>query len=197
LGKKHNGFYFPEVVMLNPETVLYTDINDKGFSALLAWNLVEKKMTVVRKSEVSATRLELCRRDNMVVMGEFSYDDANRGTTIMVQAWNDAPTLGGFTTVYRVSDNDLGQMICGKNKLWFIKTMSEDRKLNSRHTEAALMELPSGRITVKSELERVSNLIDMDGRIMLPFREDVYVLEGSAGSQSDTLKVPTPARSSP
>lgn len=196
LGKKNNGFFFPEVVMLNPETILYTDINDKGFSALLAWNLVEKKMTVVRKSEVSGTRLELCRRDNMIVMGEFSYDDTNRGTTIMVQAWKDAPRLGGFTTVYRVSDNDLGQMICGaNNKLWFVKTMSEDRKLNIRETEAALMEFPSGRITVKSELERVTNLIDMDGRILLPLREDIFVLEGSPGSDSDTLKAPT--RSAP
>ncbi len=198
LGKKSNGFFFPEVVMLNPETILYSDVNDKGFSALLAWNLVEKKMTVVRKSEVSGTRLELCRRDNMIVMGEFSYDDTNRGTTIMVQAWKDSPSLGGFTTVYRVSDNDLGQMICGSNnRLWFVKTMSEDRKLNIRQTEAALMEMPSGRITVKSELERVTNLIDMDGRILLPLREDVFVLEGNPGSDSDTLKAPAPVRSSP
>ncbi len=198
LGKKNNAFFFPEVIMLNPETVLYTDVNDKGFSALLSWSLVDKKMTVVRKSEVSATRLELCRRDNIIAMGEFSYDDANRGTTIMVQAWKDAPTLGGFTTVYRASDNDLGQMICGSNnRLWFVKTMSEDRKLNIRQTEAVVMELPSGRITVKSELERVTNLIDMDGRILLPLREDVFVLEGSAGSANDTLRNPAPVRSSP
>ncbi len=198
LGKKNNSYFFPEVVMINPETVLYTDVNDKGVSALLAWNMVDKKMTVVRKSEVAGTRLELCRRENMMVLGEFSYDDVNKGTTIMVQAWRDAPSLGGFTTVYRVSDNDLGQMICASgNRLWFVKTMSEDRRLNTRQTEATLMELPSGKITVKSDLEHVSNLVDMDGRILIPMREDVYVLEGNAGSSSDTLRSPTPARSTP
>lgn len=198
LGNKHNSYFFPDVVMPNPETVLYTDVNDKGFAALLAWNMVEKKMTVVRKSEVAGTRLELCLRDNMMVLGEFSYDDANKGTIIMVQAWRDAPTLGGFTTVYRVPENDLGQIICGSgNRLWFVKTMSEDRKLNSRQTEATLMELPSGRLTIKSELEHVSNLVEMDGRILIPMREDIYVLEGDPGSSSDTLRSPTPNRTTP
>jgi hypothetical protein len=198
LGKKNNSYFFPDVVMINPETVLYTDVNDKGISALLAWNMVDKKMTVVRKSEVAGTRLELCRRENMMVLGEFSYDDANKGTTIMVQAWRDTPRLGGFTTVYRVSDNDLGQMICARgNRLWFVKTMSEDRKLNTRRTEATLMELPSGKITVKSDLEHVANLVDMDGRILIPMREDVYVLEGYPGSSNDTLHSPTPARTTP
>lgn len=198
LGKKTNSYFFPEVVMLNQETVLYSDVNDKGFSALLAWNIVEKKMTVVRKSEVSGTRLEMCRRGNMIVVGEFSYDDTNRGTTIMVQAWRDAPSLGGFSTIYRVSDNDLGQMVCGSgNRLWFVKTMSEDRKLNIRQTEATVMELPSGKITVKSDLEHVSNIIEMDGRILIPMREDVYVLEGNPGSGTDTLRSPSPGQGTP
>jgi hypothetical protein len=198
LGKKHNSYFFPEVIMPNPETVFYTDVNDKGVAALLAWNMVEKKMTVVRKSEVAGTRLELCQREKMMVLGEFSYDDTNKGTTILVQAWRDAPTLGGFTSVYTASDNDLGQMVCASgNRIWFVKTMSEDRRLNSRQTEAALMELPSGKITVKSDLEHVSNIIDMDGRILIPMREDLYVLEGDPGSSNDTLRSPTPVRSRP
>lgn len=188
LGKKHNPFFFPEVVMINPETILYTDINDKGFAALLSWNLIEKKMTVLKKSDVSGTRFELCRRGNYVALGEFSYDDVNKGSSISVLAWKDRPNLAGFSTIYKSSDNDLGQMICDDQKVWFVKTMSEDRKLNIRQTEAVEMNISSGQILVKSELERVTNIIDMDGRILIPFREDVFVAQGDPGSSQDSLK---------
>lgn len=190
LGKKHNPFFTPEVVMLNQETILYTDINDKGFSALLAWNMVEKKMTVLRKADQSGTRMELCRKGNYVALGEFSYEGTNRGSHIQVMAWKNNPSLSGFTTLYRVSDNDIGNLICGDGKLWFVKTMSEDRKLNLRISEAVSLDLATGKVTQASELERVTQLIEMDGRVLIPFREEIFVLDGDAGSKTDILKQP-------
>lgn len=195
LGKKLNAFFTPEVVMINPETVLYTDINDKGYAALLAWNLVTKKLTVIRKAEVTGTRMELCRRGNYVALGEFSYDDTNRGSGIQILAWKDTPNLAGFTSIYRVSDNDLGQMVCDENKVWFIKTMSEDRKLNIRQTDVVVMDITSGQLVMKSEMERVTNIVEMDGRILVPFRDSIYVASGSSGSKSDALKAPPSTKS--
>ncbi|MBY0516731.1 MAG: hypothetical protein K2P81_07480 [Bacteriovoracaceae bacterium] len=190
LNPKLNNFYIPEVVMLNPETIMYTDINDKGFAALLSYNIISQKLTVIKKSEVSGTRMELCRFGNYIAMGEFSFDDANRGSSIQVLAWKDKPNLAGFTNLYRVSDNDIGNMVCGKDNVWFVKTMSEDRKLNIRQTEAVSLEINTSKITMRSELERVTNIIEMDGRILLPFREDIFVLEGPAGANNDVLKDP-------
>jgi len=174
--------------MINPETILYTDVNEKGYAALLSWNLIDKKMTVIKKSDVAGTHFELCRRGNYVALGEFSYDDANKGSTISILAWKDSPNLAGFTSIYKTSDNDLGQMVCDESKLWFVKTMSEDRKLNIKQTEAVVMDIRSGQIIVKSELERVTNIINMDGRILIPFREDIFVAQGDPGSSSDRLK---------
>jgi len=198
LGRKHNPYFMPEIVMLNPETVLYTDINDKGFAALLAWNMIDKRMTVVQKSAQSGTRLELCRYGDMIALGEFSYDDSNRGTAIYYKASRaGAPsTLGGFNNVYRVSENDLGQMVCARDSVWFVKTMSEDKTFNQRLTEAVQLELPSGKVTAKTQLNYVTNLIEMDGRIILPFREQFYVLQGSSGSSTEALQAP-PTRRTP
>lgn len=191
LGKKHNPFFTPEVVMVDANTILYTDINDKGFAAVLAWNIRDRKMTVVQKATASGTRMELCRQSNYVALGDFSYEDANRGSSISVMAWTDRPNLAGFTSVYRVSDNDIGNMLCAPGKIWFVKTMSEDRKLNTRVTEAVSLDLATKKVTAASELERVTQLIDMDGRILLPYRDEIYVLEGSAGSNTEVLKTPT------
>lgn len=190
LGKKHNPFFFPEVVMLNPETVLYTDINDKGHAALLSFNLLSSQMTVVKKAETAGTRMEICRRGTYLALGEFSYDDTNRGSSIHVMAWKGAPMMGGFANLYLTSDNDLGQIVCGDNQIWFVKTVSEDRKWNLRVTEAASLNLATNKVEFKTALGRVSQLVEMDGRVFVPFREEIFVLHGDPGSAKDQLTRP-------
>ena len=190
LNQKHNPFFMPEVLMLNQETVMYTDINNKGHAALLSYNLVENKVTVVAKAEKSGTRMELCTRDKYAALGEFSYPDSRRGSSIRIMAWKVVAGLGGFSQVYKTVDNDIGQMVCGDGKVWFVKTITEDPILNNRVTEAASLDVLKGRVEVMSSLERVSNIINMDGRILLPFREETFVLSGDPGSAQDQLQRP-------
>lgn len=190
LSRKHNPFFRPQVVMLNPETVLYTDVNEQGHAALLTYNLLSNQLTVLRKAEQSGTRMEICRHERYLALGEFSYDDANRGSAIHVMAWQGAPSVGGLATLYKSSDNDLGQLVCAPDRVWFVKTVAEDRKWNNRLTEAASMELPSGKVEVKTRLERVAQLIEVDGRVFIPFRGETYVLSGEAGSKRDQLDRP-------
>jgi len=197
LGIKHNPFFVPDVVMLNPETVLYTDVNDKGHAALLSWNIVEKKMTVLRKAERPGSKMELCRYGNFVALGEFSYDDANLGSQIHVMSWKNNPSLAGLVSLYRVADNDLGNLVCTENTVWFVKTLSEDRRLNTKVTEAASLDIATSKLRVHSELERVTQLIEMDGRVLLPYRDEIFVLSGYAGSAIDVLKAPEKAPGAP
>lgn len=191
LNRKHNPFFVPEVLMLNPETVMYTDINSKGEAALLSYNLVDNKVTVLQKSKTTGTRLELCTAGNFAALGEFSYPESRRGSSIMIMAWKAVPGLGGFTEVYKSEANDLGQMSCDQNRVWFVKTINEERELNGRVTEAAALEVTSGKVEVKTNLERVTNIINMDGRILLPLREELFVLSGDPGTSSDQLQRPT------
>ncbi len=194
LSRKHNPFFRPQVAMINPETVLYTDVNEQGFAALLSYNLLSNQLTVLRKAEQSGTRMEICRHDRYLALGEFSYDDANRGSAIHVMAWQGAPAVGGLATLYKSSDNDLGQMVCAADRVWFVKTVAEDRKWNNRLTEAASMEFPSGKIEVKTRMERVTQLIEVDGRVFIPFRGETFVLSGDTGSKQDRLPGPQGAQ---
>lgn len=195
LGRKHNPYFFPEVLMLNPETVYFTDVNNKGQSALLTYNLVENKMSVALKAEQSGTRFELCRGDNFAALGEFSYPDARRGSSISVMAWKVVPGLAGFTKVYSSNDNDLGQMSCADGKVWFVRTVSEDRALNTKVTEAAALDIATSKVEIRSSLEKVTNIINMDGRLLIPIRDEFYVLSGDSGSAQEQLQRPN--RSAP
>lgn len=190
LNRKHNPFFMPEVLMLNPEVVLYTDINNKGHAALLSYNLVDNKVTVMNKAEKSGTRMELCSFGKYAALGEFSYPEAKRGSSIRIMAWKVVAGLGGFAQMYQTTDNDLGQMSCADGKVWFVKTVTEDFSTNNQVTEAASLDVLKGKVEIHSSLNRVSNLINMDGRILLPFREDIFVLEGDPGTRQDQLERP-------
>lgn len=190
LSQKHNKFFYPEILMLDSETVMYTDINSKGHSALLSYNLVNNKVTVLLKAELNGTRMELCSNDKYAALGEFSYPGARRGTSIRLMTWKVVPGLNGFTEVYKSVDNDIGQMICDSKKIWFVKTVSEDRELNGTVTEAATLSISNSKVEIKSSMEHVNNLIEMSGRILLPLRGETYVLSGDPGSNQDQLKKP-------
>jgi hypothetical protein len=83
-------------------------------------------------------------------------------------------------------------MICLPDHLYFVKTLSTDQQLNLKISEAVKLDLKSKRVETKSNLKSVSQIIEMDGRIMIPFRGAFYVIEGRANIGEDILKsVPT------
>lgn len=190
LSQKHNPYFNPEVLMLTPETILYTDINNKGYSALLSYNLIDNKVTKILKAEFSGTKMELCSRDNYAALGEFSYPGARRGSSIRLMTWKVVAGISGFTEIYRTTNNDLGQMICDSGQIWFVKTISEEKELNGLTTEAATLTIPSAKVEIKTSLQHVNNIIEMDGRILLPLRGETYVLSGNPGSKQDQLQKP-------
>jgi hypothetical protein len=190
LGRKHNPFFWPEVIMVDSENVLYTDVNDKGNSALLSYNLVSNNVTVLSKALLPGSRLEICSGDNYAALGEFPYPGAVLSSSISVMAWKVVPGLSGFTKIYQTTDADLGQMICDRQKVYFVKTTSFDRETNTRNTEAASIDIYSKKIDILTSLQRVTNLVNMDGRILLPLREEVYVLVGDPGTNQDQLQKP-------
>lgn len=190
LNRKHNPYFMPEVLMLDPETVMYTDVNDQGQSALLSYNIVSNKTVVMIKSSKTGSRFELCTYGRYAALGEFPYYGVRLGSSIRVMAWKAVPGTTGFAEVYASADNDVGQMVCTQDKIWFVKTTKEDFEVNNRITEAASITVPGSRLAIETSLERVSNLINMDGRILLPLREDTYVLSGDSGSKVDSLQSP-------
>lgn len=185
LSIKHNAFFFPHIEMTNPETVIYTDVNDKGQSALIAYNLISKKLTVVYKAAMTGTRIELCKSQDQYYLGEFSYDDADRGSLISTIS----PESFSFTTLYKSPDNDLGNMVCRSDKIFFIKTLAEDKTYNIKDTDVAELNTKSTEVRLLTNIEKATQLIDMDGRVLLPFRDTVFVVQGTNDlSNTDQIK---------
>jgi hypothetical protein len=188
LSSKPNSFFVPEVVMMNPETLLISESTEKGVAAIVKYNLLSNKSEVIYKSNKSGTKIEMCLFENILVTGEFGIDDVDRGSTISTLKYESTPNLSGMKVLYQANDNDLGNMICDSDGVYFIKTMSSDKKLNINKTEAVLLDYKNGTVTIQSDLEQATQLINMDGRILIPFREKFYVVKGHFQLGIDELK---------
>lgn len=191
LSSKISPYYSPEVEMISGDTVIYSEVNEKGYIALVQYNLVTKKNTVIYKSSQNGTRLELCQAKGYIAIGEFPYDDVIRTSKILQIKITESTNLAGYSTIYSSTDSDLGNMLCLENSIYFIKTMTHLKKINSKQTEAVKLDLKTTQIKTVTELENVTQLLAMDGRILIPFRGDFHVLEGTANLTEDSLKSPS------
>ncbi len=190
LSNKNNPFFQPQVVMLNPETIVYTDMNEQGYEAILSTNTKTQKTQVVYKSPRLGNRLEICSNKGYIAYGEFPYTDLKSYSKISISKNNQGYSLNNFSTVYETDANDIGRMVCLENSLYFVKTTEHNRKIGFKKTEAAQINLSNDKLTIKSDLEQVAQIINMDGRILIPFRDNIYILEGESNLGDDTLKSP-------
>jgi len=196
LSSKTSPFFTPAIEMISSSALVYTDVNEVGHTALLQYNLQTAKSQVIIKSNQPGTRLELCQDEGYLAIGEFPYDDIERGSRILQIKVSDATNLSGFSTLYSSNGSDLGNMVCTKDSIYFVKTMTQNRKINFKHTEAARVLIKDGKVETLSDLQSVSQLINMDGRILIPFRDDFFVLNGVANLSEDKLQAPKPGNES-
>lgn len=192
ISSKTSPYFFPEVEMISADTVVYTDTNEKGYIALIQYNLVTQKSNVLYKSSQNGTRLELCQDKGYMAIGEFPFDDIARSSKILQIKLTGTTNLAGYSTIYSSTDSDLGNMICLENSIYFIKTLVHLKKINSKQTEAVKLDLKTTLVSTVTDLGTVTQLLAMDGRILVPFRGDYHVLEGAANLTDDKLKSPLP-----
>jgi hypothetical protein len=192
LSKKANPFFIPDVEMVSSRGVVYSDINEQGYSAMVSYDLQTLTSNVIYKSSQTATRIELCQHQGYLAVGEFPYDGVDRGSKISMIPLTDVTNLAGLQSIYTSIEQDIGNMVCLPNWIYFVKTMNQDKQLNYRVTEAVKLELKTQNIEAKTSLKAVSQLLEMDGRVLIPFRGEFHVLEGQANIGEDSLKsVPT------
>lgn len=187
LSKKSNPFFFPYYAMTSPSYLVYTDINDKGLAQLNLFDLSSNKSGQLLKASQPGTYFEICQHQDYFAVGEFPYEGIQKGSRILIYSKKNAKP-SGYTTLYSSNDADLGKMVCMPDAVYFVKTTSFDAKLVSKKTEVSKVSLSDGKLEIKSNLENVTQLVRMDGRVLLPFRENLYVVEGSSNIEVDTLQ---------
>jgi hypothetical protein len=188
LSSRVNLFFRPAVEMINDQTVLFTDLSEQNNITLQQYNLASKKSIIIYRSPQNATRMEVCSNKDYLAFGEFPFDQVQRSSQILFIQFSKTSNLAGYESLYKSENPDLGQMICLKDKIYFIKTRNFQKKINYKTTEVAKINLRNKSIEIISHLRNVSRLIEMDDRILIPFRGEYFVVEGEHNLGEDKLK---------
>lgn len=182
-----NPYFTPQVFMPVPNEVIYSDLNEDGREAFLARSLLNGEAKTVFKSAYPGNKLEACLTDDSLYVGEFERGDGKGGSKILKIPLYGNPNYEKFEILYQSSGADIGNMVCVPDKIYFIKTTAYDKDLNLKKTEAALLDLDKKRTQIMTDLKRVSQLVDMDGMILVPRLGSYRVLEGAADATDDSI----------
>ena len=175
LLNKINPFFIPQVVMLDKRRVLYTDLNPKGIPGVLLYDRQKKEIKPLFKGKNPHEQIELCFHKKLH-MGIFTMDNAKTGSNIR-EIPLDSLDFSSDNVIYRSGSDDIGNMICNleDDRLYFIQNQSDHK--GREVFEAVELSLEDKKIKVLSDLQYASQIIQMDGMPLLPYRGKFYILK--------------------
>ena len=188
IGSKHhinimasiNPYFYPKVVMLNVNTILFTDLNRQGLPGIMKYSKNNKKLVNIYKVPTQNKKIELCKKNDRIIMGEFGLDPSESSSHISLLK----PPDYKQEIVYKSQHNDIGNIVCSikGDFIYFIKKISSQ-------TEAARLNLETRSVEVISDISHATQIVDMDSNLLLPHQGKYYILLGENDmTQFDLLK---------
>jgi hypothetical protein len=200
LQNKHlNTYFIPQIIFLNSENVVFTDMNALGYEALFHLHLNTRKITLLEKVSTPNVRIELCLLNNQLVVGSFGALHSPFGSEIVLYKNLEDLLKKNKNSLYRSMMNDIGHLICENEtkKIIFIQNQSPTEARNKYYplkSEVVSLSLKDKKIQTLTNLQWVSQIIHMDGRVLLPHRENYFLLKGenTKNNESPHLELPKP-----
>lgn len=188
ISSKLNPYFSPETLMIDANTFIYTDINEKNLSGVLYYNRSNKIIKPLFKSAEDGTRLEICLYKNNLIIGEFSYNGINRGSNIYKMKATGNIMKNSIDRIYSSESTDIGHLTCSENQVYFIKDFGSNGPINNRISELISLDINTKKFRQLSNLKKVFQVVQMDGRVLIPVSENLYVVEGSNNFKNDQLE---------
>jgi hypothetical protein len=188
LSSGKNPYFTPEVVMPNENDVLYTDLNNDGYPGILIFRKNTKKFELLQKFPEAARKIEICLQGNELIVGEFGLDPTSSKSSIWSVPINPLD-FNQRTTYYESEQNDIGNLICtiSNEHIYFVKNIGQEK---GRETfEAAKLTKKTKKTEIISDVTYATQIVDIDGNLLLPHQGKFYVLLGEHNmTQFDLLK---------
>ncbi len=188
LRNRANPYFIPEVTIVNPEEVLYTDINQDGLSAIIYYNTISKDIRTVYKSQRPGHKLEICKNGKSIFFAEFSQVDISPGfSSISMTAMENILKPDDLKNLYKSPLSDIGNIICNidKENLYFIQVTKKNSSVANQ--DLVSLNISSKKIEKISDLKYVTQAVNMDGRILIPFQGVTYIALGANSVNYDKL----------
>ncbi len=183
-----NPYFIPRTLMLNNNQILFTDLNEKGFPGILLFEKNVKKIGLFQKFESPNLGIEFCKKNKKIYIMRYGLDSLEKSTTIREVN----PEKLDYTkskAIYSSDKNDIGQISCqvSTDSIFFIKNVSDQE--GNLFYEVARLNTKSKEIKIISDVSFATQLLEMDGNLLLPHNGNYKVLLGENNmAQFDLLK---------
>lgn len=186
LRNEINPYFFPAVLMLSKDLILFTDLNSKGFPGVLAYKRIRKKISALYRGESPTEKLELCLKKDNIIFGRFGFDGSSLGSQIYSIPMEKI-SFEKRKAIYSSKLNDPGNMECNNapKYIYFIKNLTV--KNGKESYEVASLKLGRNRLRVISDVKFATQVVNMDGRLLVPYRGKYFVLKGEKSLKSDNF----------
>lgn len=188
LNNKSNPFFIPQHIMLTPNDVLYTDINKDGEMAILLYSFIEKSFKTIYKTKDSGNKVELCKIDNQLIIGEFPQGEIKSNSSIISMNIFNNMDYKNITPLYSSELPDIGNLKCINNTVFFAKTMGVDSSLNIKKTEIAKLEIKTGKVEILTSEKYINQIVQVGETLLTSFRGKYYILFGKNSILTDEIK---------
>ena len=119
-----NPYYVPSSLITKNETIIYTDQNINGESALLKFD--NNKNTIIRKFSSIGINLELCQANGKSILGVFSKNELSQQSKIYDFS---NQIVEENKLIYSSNINDLGKINCQykKDTIYFLRSIKSEQ----------------------------------------------------------------------
>lgn len=171
-------YFIPSFSISTLDTLYYTDINDRKRSGILSFDLEKKKRSTLYKTTSLGINLELCgTNDNLYILesssGKKSFTNLYRLNYIETD-------ISKRDFLFESAKGPAHSLHCqnDKERIFFIKNLTG---LSGKTSEVLSYHLKVKKAFIHSDLKFVTNLLSIEGKLYIPFRKKIYVLDDLKG----------------
>ncbi len=181
LIKNPNSEYFiPEILFVDNNRVLYSDVNELGQIALFLFSRESKKVEIVYKAEEAGKYLEMCKMKDKLYLGEFAYHGVELESRILEFSLNKKLDYAKGRIIYESPKRDLGNMICfeKEERVYFVKAFYEEENFYNLKSDVVFVDPKKLVLKRISTIGDVTHIIEMDQRILAPHEGEFLIVAG-------------------
>ncbi len=181
-----NPYFVPEIIMVDKDTVVFTDLNSKGHTGILIYKKLTNKIEPSFKVTDIREKIEFCKKDSTLLIGVFGTDPSKRGSQIFRLPLQTVD-FKKLESIYKSELNDIGNIECDhkEESFYFTKNVTEAGKKEA--FEIAKMNLKNKELKIITDLTYATELINLDGRLLVQYRGKFYVLKGEENLRKDDI----------
>jgi hypothetical protein len=173
-----NPYFNPQASMVNEDNILYTDLNELGIPGVLIYDRKSKSVEVFSRGDSPNQKIEICVNEKFLYLLTTGLKDSSLGTQI-VRYPKDKLKAPAREQVYLSDKNDIGNLFCDAdpNRIFFIKNTAE-QKGEVSHEVAEILLNKNFKLNLLTQLKYATQMVNLDGRIIVPFRGNYFVAHG-------------------